>query len=182
MGTQASHHPEAGKSYGFVQKLEKYVSNLSLWFNWIAGGGLIMMLLLVIGDIIGIKIFSAPIPGGIELVGFLGVVVTGFAVAYTQVRHGHIMVDIIVSKFPPRLATIIHLLTLVMSMVFFTLLAWRSFDYGWVLQSSGEVSMTQRIPFYPFVYGMAFSFLVIFLVNFVEFIQSIIKVGQIWSQ
>ena len=46
MGTQASHHPEAGKSYGFVQKLEKYVSNLSLWFNWIAGAGLIIGMLI----------------------------------------------------------------------------------------------------------------------------------------
>ena len=182
MANQASNKRSAAQSNSFIQNFEKYVNKLSQWFSWIAGGGLVLMLILVIGDIIGIKIFSAPIPGAIELVAFLGVVVTGFAVAYTQVRHGHIMVDFIVSKFPPVLASVIHVLTLIMAMIFFVLLAWRSFDYGYILQSSGEVSMTQKIPFYPFVYGMAFGFLVIFMVTVVEFIQSIIKVGKVWSR
>jgi TRAP-type C4-dicarboxylate transport system permease small subunit len=182
MDTQASERQRMTRTYRVVQVLDKWTSNLSLWLNWIAGGGLVLMLLLVIGDIIGIKIFSAPIPGAIEIVAFLGVVVIGFAVAYTQVLHGHIRVDFIVLKFPPRLASIIDILMLILGMTFFILLSWRSFDYGYILQSSGEVSMTQRLPFYPFVYGMAVCFLVTFLVLLVEFIKSIIKAGKVWSR
>lgn len=182
METQASERQRVAQSSSFIQKLEKYVRKISLWFNWIAGGGLVLMLLLVVGDIIGIKVFSAPIPGAIELVAFLGVVVIGFAVAYTQVLHGHINVDFIVMKFPPRVAAVIDVLMLFLGMSFFILLAWRSFDYGYILQSSGEVSMTAKLPFYPFVYGMALCFLVTFLVLLVEFFKSIMKVGKIWTR
>jgi TRAP-type C4-dicarboxylate transport system permease small subunit len=182
METQASQRQRAAKTYSFIQKVEKYVNNISLWLNWIAGGGLVLMLLLVVGDIVGIKIFSAPIPGAIEIVAFLGTVVIGFAVAYTQVLHGHIRVDFIVLKFPPRLAAVIDVLMLILGMAFFILLAWWSFGYGYILQASGEVSMTQKLPFYPFVYGLACCFLVTFLVILVEFIKSIIKVGKVWSQ
>jgi len=182
METQASERQRVAQSSSFIQKLEKYVRKISLWLNWVAGGGLVFMLLLVVGDIIGIKVFSAPIPGAIELVAFLGVVVIGFAVAYTQVLHGHINVDFIVMKFPPRVAAVIDVLMLFLGMSFFILLAWRSFDYGYILQSSGEVSMTAKLPFYPFVYGMALCFLVTFLVLLVEFFKSIMKVGKIWTR
>ena len=182
METQASERQRVAQSSSFIQKLEKYVRKISLWLNWVAGGGLVLMLLLVVGDIIGIKVFSAPIPGAIELVAFLGVVVIGFAVAYTQVLHGHINVDFIVIKFPPRVTAVIDVLMLFLGMSFFILLAWRSFDYGYILQSSGEVSMTAKLPFYPFVYGMALCFLVTFLVILVEFFKSIMKVGKIWTR
>jgi TRAP-type C4-dicarboxylate transport system permease small subunit len=67
MDTQASAR-RIGESNRFIQKMEVYTNNLSKWLNWIAGGGLVLMLALVVGDIIGIKIFAAPIPGGIEYV------------------------------------------------------------------------------------------------------------------
>ncbi len=182
METQATQRQRIAQTYHFIQIMEKYVNKLSLWLNWIAGGGLIVMLLLVVGDIIGIKIFSAPIPGAIEMVAFMGVVVIGFAIAYTQTLHGHIRVDFIVLKFPPRLAAVMDVLMLILGMALFILLAWRSFDYALILQRSGEVSMTQKLPFFPFVYGLAFCFVVTFLVLLVEFIKSLIKVGKVWNR
>jgi TRAP-type C4-dicarboxylate transport system permease small subunit len=181
METQASAR-QVGGSSKFIQKLDIYATNISKWFNWIAGGGLVAMLLLVVGDIIGIKILAAPIPGGIELVAFLGVVVVGFAIAYTQVLHGHIKVDFIVMKFPPRLAAVVDLLMLILGMGFFVVLTWRSFDYARVVQVSGEVSMTQGIPFYPFIYGLSLCYLVTFFVLLVEFLKSIVRVGKVWNR
>jgi len=140
------------------------------------------MLVLVIADIIGIKVFSSPVPGAIEVVAFLGVVVIGFAIAYTQVLHGHIKVDFIVMKFPPRLRSVIDVLIQILGMALFVMLAWRSIDYAQVLQASGEVSMTQRIPFYPFIYALAFCYLITFLVLAVEFAKSLLKVGKTWSR
>jgi TRAP-type C4-dicarboxylate transport system permease small subunit len=181
METQSSAR-QAGETNRFVRRLETYSANLSKWLNWIAGAGLIAMLALVVGDIIGIKIFASPIPGGIELVAFLGVIVIGFAIAYTQVLHGHIKVDFIVMKFPPKFAAVIDVLMLILGMGFFVVLTWRSFDYARVVQISGEVSMTQGIPFYPFIYGLSLCYLVTFFVIFVEFLKSIAKVGRVWTR
>lgn len=161
--------------------IEKYVNLLSKWLYWIAGAGLIAMLGLVIGDIIGIKALAHPIPGGIEVTALLGAVVIGFAIAYVQVLHGHIQVDFFIMKLPPRPRAVVDAIMLFFGIVFFIVLTWRSLDYGRILQVSGEVSMTQKIPFYPFVYGLAFSYFVTTLVLLVEFIKSIMKVGKKWT-
>ena len=181
METQSSLTPDSG-SRSSLKYIEKYTTLLSKWFYWIAGAGLIGMLVLVVADIFGIKVLSNPIPGGIEVVGFLGVVVIGFAIAYVQVLHGHIQVDFVIMKLPPRPKAAIDTLTTFLGVVFFAVLAWRTLDYGQSLQISGEVSMTQKIPFYPFVYALAACYLVTLLVLLVEFLKAIMKVGKRWTQ
>ncbi len=159
-----------------IERLEKLIVTLSRWCYWVAGIGLVAMLALIIADIFGNKIFSSPIPGAIELVGFLGVVVTAFAIAYTYVLGGHIQVDFVVFKLPARLRNISLSLMHLLGITLFVVLAWRSYEFGWVVQSSGEVSMTQGIPFYPFIYALAFCSLVTALVLLMEFIKSVLSV------
>ena len=101
---------------------------------WIAGAGLVGMLLLIVADVIGIKIFSRPVPGGIEIVSFLAVVAIAFAVAYTQVMQGHVAVDFIVEKFPRRAKLIIDVIMIFFSVCLFALMAWYSFKYAGKLQ------------------------------------------------
>jgi TRAP-type C4-dicarboxylate transport system permease small subunit len=170
-----------GRDPGVVNLVEKYLSQVSKWLYWIAGAGLIGMLALVVADIVGIKALSRPIPGGIEVTAFLGVVVVGFAIAFVQVLHGHIQVDFIIMKLPPRARAAIEILTTFLGIAFFIILAWRSLDYGRIVQTTGEVSMTQRIPFYPFIYGLAFCYLVTFLVLILELIKVVMKAGKNWT-
>jgi TRAP-type C4-dicarboxylate transport system permease small subunit len=180
METRASSVRQSGAE-SKITRVEKYTTLLSRWFYWIAGAGLIGMLALVVADIFGIKVLSHPIPGGIEVTAFLGVVVIGFAIAFVQVLHGHIQVDFIIMKLPPRPRAVIEAFTTFLGIGFFVLLAWFTLDYGWTLQLSGEVSMTQKIPFYPFIYALAACYLVIFLVLLVEFSKMIVKAGKRWT-
>lgn len=156
---------------GKIDRLEKFVSSLSNWLLWVAGAGLVAMLCLTLADIIGIKLFNWPIPGAIEIVGFLGVVVTAFAIAYTQFRRGHIEVEVLVMRLPRLARKVIESIVTLAGLVLFALLAWRSYDYGRVLQTTGEVSMTQGIPFYPFIYGIAFCSISVCLVLLAQFLR-----------
>ena len=113
---------------------------------------------------------------------FLGVVVTGFAVAWTQVLHGHIQVDFITMRLTPYTRVVLEVLTGFLGMAVFALLAWQSWEYGQMMRDTGEVSMTKRIPFYPFIWGLALCYLITFFVLTVEFIKSILKVGKKWNQ
>ena len=160
---------------GKIDRLEKFANSSSNWLNWVAGAGLVGMLSLTMADIIGIKLFSWPIPGGIEIVAFLGVVVTAFAIAYTQVLRGHIKVEFVVMRLPKRVQGGIAALVSLLGLALFALLAWRSYDFGRVLQVTGEVSMTQRIPYYPFVYAIAFCCIPVCLVLLVEILRSVAK-------
>lgn len=160
---------------GKIDRLERFTKSLSNWFSWVAGAGLVAMISLIVADIIGIKFFNWPIPGAIEMVGFLGVVVTAFAIAYTQVLRGHIQVEFFVMRLPKRLQASVIALVSLLGVTLFALLAWRSYDFARILQSTGEVSMTQRIPFYPFVDAIAFCCLPVCLVLLAEFLKSITK-------
>ena len=163
---------------GKLDRFEKFVNSLSSWLNWIAGVGLVAMLALIIADIIGAKLFKWPIPGGIEMVGFLGVVVATFAIAQTQILHGHIEVEFMVTRLPKTAQKAISIFIYSLGMTLFALLSWQSFEFGHTLQSSGEVSMTQEIPFYPLVYSMGFCCIVVFLVLLVQCIMTVIKVRK----
>jgi TRAP-type C4-dicarboxylate transport system permease small subunit len=133
------------------------------------------MLGLTVADIIGIKLFRHPVPGAIELVAFLGVVVTAFAIAFTQVRRGHIQVEFFVMRLPEHARAGVIALVSLLGIALFALLAWQSFEFGQSLQASGEVSMTQRIPFYPFVYALTFCCIPICLVLLADFLKSVTK-------
>ncbi len=165
----------------WLRKLEKVIGMISRWLNWIAGAGLISMLSLVVFDIIGIKLFSQPIPGGIEIVAFLGVVVIGFAIAWTQVLKGHIQVDFIVMKISDRPRAVIDAVMTLFGIAFFVILGWQTWVYAQSIQSSGEVSMTQQIPFFPFIYGLAVCYFVTILVLVVDFLKTILKAGKTWN-
>ena len=158
-----------------INRLEKFAKSFSDWLNWVGGAGLIAMLGLIVADIIGVKCFKWPIPGAIELAGFLGVVVIAFAIAYTQVLRGHIQVEFFVMRLPKRVQASMIALVSLFGLVLFALLGWQSSEFGRVLQSSGEVSMTQNIPFYPFVYAIAFCSFAVCLVLLVEFLKSVVK-------
>jgi len=158
-----------------IDRFRKLSGSFSQWLNWVAGAGLVVMLGLTAADILGVKFFNYPIPGAIEFVGFLGVVVVAFGIAYTQVLRGHIQVEFFITKLPKRMQGGVTAFVSLLGIVLFALLAWQSYHLGHNLQVSGEVSMTQRIPFYPFVYAIAFCCLSVCLVLSEEFLRSFIK-------
>jgi TRAP-type C4-dicarboxylate transport system permease small subunit len=170
-----------GPEESVLIRLDRYVALLTRVLFGLAGVGLVGMLLLIVADIIGIKILSRPVPGGIEIVSFLAVVAIGGAVAYTQVVHGHVAVDFVVEKFPRRARLAIDLVMIFLSICLLALLSYYSFKYAGRLRDTGEVSMTQKIPFYPFVYGMAVCFVATLLVLILQFAKAIAKAVDNWT-
>jgi len=154
-----------------MERLKKITELVNRSLNWVAGIGLVAMLALTFADVIAVKAFKSPIPGAIEMVSFLSVVVIAFAIAYTLQLKGHIQVEFFVSRLPVRIRSVIGILVSAAGIVLFALLAWRSYEYARVLQLSGEVSMTQRIPFYPFVYAIAFCCIPVCLQLVVELLD-----------
>jgi len=173
---------EKGPQQGILPRLDRYVAIGTKVLFYIAGIGLVGMLVLIVADVIGIKILSKPVPGGIEYVSFLSVVAIAFAVPFTQVMKGHVAVDFIIEHFPRRSKAVVEVLTTLLSVCLFALLTYYSFKYAGDLRSSGEVSMTQKIPFYPFVYGMAVALAATLIVLLLDLAKSIIKAATTWTR
>jgi TRAP-type C4-dicarboxylate transport system, small permease component len=168
-------HPRGVVMSSKIASFEKFAYTFSNRLNRIAGAGMVAMLVLIVADIIATKAFKWPIPGGIEMVGFLGVIVIAFSIAQTQVLHGHIEVEFLVTHLPKTAQKVTASIVYSFGMVLFAVLAWKSYDFGHILQASGEISMTQGIPFYPFVYGIAFCCISVFLVLLVQLLRTLTK-------
>ena len=156
-----------------MNQFEIIVKRVSYYLNWISGVGLIAMAILAVADIIGNKAFKHPLPGGIEIVGFLGVIVAAFAIAHTQVLRGHIEVEFIIERFPKKLQKYINIFNCVCLVVLWAIIGWRSFDFALILINTGEVSMTERIPFYPFVLLTVLCYILTFFVFIMQLIKEI---------
>ncbi|HEX15651.1 MAG TPA: TRAP transporter small permease [Deltaproteobacteria bacterium] len=143
--------------------LLRFIKRLARILNWIAGWSLIGMTALTCADVI-LRAFRRPILGTYEIVGFLGAVVIAFALAETTVERGHVAVEVLVTRLPLRIQGIIYLITHLLGIFLFLLIAYECWSYGNDLKASGEVSLTLKLPFFPILYGISVSALVVCLI------------------
>lgn len=148
----------------------------SLWiarrFGIIASVAIFSMMALTCADVI-LRLFRMPIPGTYEIVSFMGAVAVSFAVAHTSVEKGHVAVSLVVQLLPERAQAVIESIIAALGMILFALIAWQSVLYGLDCQSSGEVSLTLQLPFYPIIYGVALAAGVVCLVLLVDLLNAI---------
>lgn len=133
---------------------------------------LVAMMLLTSSDVI-LRYLGYPIPGSYEVVGFLAAIVIAFPIAYTQILRGHIAIEFLVSHFPKRAQTVIDSITCVLSIGVFSLLAWQCSVLATKLWSLGRVSETLEMPFFPFVYGVAFGCAIMCVVLLIDLSNSL---------
>jgi len=76
-----------------MELLDKISRVLNEILIWIAGVSLVTMILLTCANIF-LRLVWMPVKGTYELMGFFGAIVTAFALGYTQIKRGHIGIDI----------------------------------------------------------------------------------------
>ncbi len=99
-----------------------------------------------------LRFFGHPIKGTFELMGFLGAMVAGLALAGTQAGKGHIVITIFQDRFPKMMRAVLDLLTSMLCLAFFGLVAWQTWDLAFSIREFEEVSETLQIIYYPFVF------------------------------
>jgi len=155
----------------FLDKASKILNQV---FVCIAGVFLTAMILLACSNIF-LRIVWLPLKGTYELMGFFGAVVTAFALGYTQIKRGHIGIDIVVMQFSAKARRILHGINCFICMVFFSIAGWQIAKWARILWKTGEVTETLRIVFYPFTYGVALGCFVLALVLLVDLLRVLLE-------
>ncbi|EKN62340.1 TRAP-type C4-dicarboxylate transport system, small permease component [Schinkia azotoformans MEV2011] len=160
------------KNAAGINMFEKFTIKVSKFFAWISGSAVIVMMLLIV--INGIKrIFSTPILGTTEIVGWLAAISVSFALGFTQIHRGHVDIDLLVSKFPKGLQKVLRIIVAFLSLGFFGIVGWQLFQYAFSLSANRNVSQTLGVIYYPFVILSALGFFVFVLVLLKDLISEI---------
>lgn len=154
---------------------DRVVSLLSKLCDQIAQIGVFVMFLLIIGNILGRKVWK-PIYGTYDYVCFIAAIVVAFALAYCALQKGHIQVEVLVARFSERAQGIIGSITNILSLGIFSLITWQCVVLANDMRRAGELSMTALVPFYPYIYAIAFGCALLCLVILADLIKSLVKV------
>ena len=152
--------------------LEKITTALNRWISWVAGGLLVAMVLFTVVNLIMVQA-DRPFVGATEIVSFLAALVAAFALGYTQIQRGHTRIDILVSRFPPRVQSIIDSIMFFIGMVLFGVATWQIVKLANRYWEMGSVSETLYIIFFPFIYAVALGCAFLCLVLLLDFLKSL---------
>lgn len=157
--------------------MERLVSYLSRAFMAAGGIALLLLVLLASGNVT-LRMFHIPYAGTYELVSFFGALVTAGALAHTQRRRDHIMVDIVTDRFPPFVRRVIDVVSDLLAAVLFGVATRQIWRWGDTIRINGELSETLQLKFFPFIYATAAGFGLLTLVLVIQMLRAVMRSGE----
>ena len=150
--------------------IEKISGLLNKLLTLLGGLFLMGMILLTCANILS-RLVWVPITGTFELMGFFGAISTAFALGYTQIKRGHIAVDVLVNTFSDKVKKALSIISNTICCLFFLIAAWQIAVKATTLMKTGEVTETLQVIYYPFTYAVAFGCLILSLTLITDIIR-----------
>jgi TRAP-type transport system small permease protein len=138
----------------------------------IAGGILACMIILTLFDVV-LRNFGHPITGSMEFIQYGGCIVFGFSIPLGTLLGSQVIVDIVTEKLSPEKKRIIEIVTRCVGIIIFLFIAYNFVVYGIDVSKTGERTASFKIPYYPFSFALAFSFLLQSFTIFYDLIKKI---------
>ncbi|MCX5811987.1 MAG: TRAP transporter small permease [Proteobacteria bacterium] len=140
--------------------------------NIIAGTDLTLMMFLTVADIF-MRTGGYPILGTYEIVALSLAIVIGFSIPQVSLDRGHVYMEIILDKLSTKNKAILNTFTRILCIFLFLIIGYNLFIIGNEFHSSGEVSSTLKMPFFPIAYCVG-------VCAFVECLVFVFDIVKIW--
>jgi TRAP-type C4-dicarboxylate transport system permease small subunit len=151
-----------------------FIKTLAKILNIIAGTALTFMMLLTVADVF-MRAGGSPILGVYELVSLSLAIVIGFSIPQVSLDRGHVYMEFILEMLPRRYRALLNTVTRVMCIILFIIIGYNLFLIGREFHTSGEVSSTLKIPFFPIAYFVG-------VCCFIECLVLIQQIAKIWGR
>jgi len=122
-------------------------------------------------DVIGRYLFNKPIIGTMERGELLLALMVFLSWGHTQIKKGHVNVELFISRFPPRAQAITNFATTFLALVLFSLIAWQGALSAKATYESGRLVYVIHWPRAPFQFFVPLGALILCLVLIVELVQ-----------
>ena len=115
----------------------------------------VVCMVYVVADVTRRGAVGTGFPGVVEVVELMGAVILSMGIGYLTFVRGHVAVDVLVMRLPPRRQAIFDLVNGAISLYFAVLLTRAMIKYGILNETSRWVTGVLAIPRHPFIYTVA---------------------------
>jgi TRAP-type C4-dicarboxylate transport system permease small subunit len=141
---------------------------------------LAVMMFVSTADVIGRYFFLRPIEGAWEIVSFAFVICGAMAIGYTQLIKGHIQINLVSDRLPPRGRAGLFILSYLICLGGSALVTWQGWLRAWdyMHKTLGGETITLGIALWPFmlIFTIGFFWLAfILLIDIYDLIVEVIK-------
>jgi len=151
--------------------MKKLIIRLGKLTDIIAGIFISFIVLLTVCDVI-LRFFGKPILGTYEIVSLGGgALAIGISSLFTYWEKSHIRVDTFVEKMPKNISHILNIVRRVMILFIVGMTGMALIVMGFQLLEAKEVTPTLFLPYYPIVWALGVSFLIVCLAVLYELIS-----------
>lgn len=162
--------------------MEKHISNLFKLVSGLAHGLMIvarvvvaLMVALITADVVLRYFFNRPIAGSYELIEFMMVFVVFLGLSFTQVRKGHLCINLFTKNLPVSIKVVLSSMTYLLSFSIFAVISWRLCVAAIGEYSNETVSTVLNIPIWISYWITVAGGIVLTTVFLADFLQSLIK-------
>tara|TARA_B100000315_G_scaffold12854_1_gene12110 strand:+ start:52 stop:678 length:627 start_codon:yes stop_codon:yes gene_type:complete len=127
-------------------RLYAHVENL---LNAVSALSITVLMLFAVVQVVGRKIFNAPIFGYIDWVEQIMVLFAFIGVAYCQREGGHVRMELIISSFRRRLLWLVEVVGMVIGLFIIGILIFTSFDHFLRAYEIGDSTINADLPVWP---------------------------------
>ena len=134
-----------------VLRVERAATAVARWLALAAGFALLGLSIVTVADALLRKFLSRPIQGTFEASELVMAAVVFFGMPYTGLTDGHVAVDMLANRLPPRGRHVVLALTAAVCALVLALIAWEMGLLAAEYARTARTTITARIPVLPFI-------------------------------
>lgn len=133
-----------------MKRLIKYIDLINEKIGLLCGWIILVMTLTVSFDVLMRYFFNRPTDWALELNMYLLVATSFLAGGYCMLHEGHVRVDVLYQKFPPRMKALVDVITSVFFFLFVFVIVWKGWQFAYDSFMQGKhSSQAMGWPLYP---------------------------------
>ena len=140
-------HPNTEQSW--VVPTSRRFRRLENLLNGISATSIVVLMLFAVVQVVGRKVFNAPIFGYIDWVEQIMVLFAFVGVAYCQREGGHVRMELIITNFRGRLLWLIEVIGVTIGLFIIGILIFTSFDHFLRAYEIGDSTINAELPVWP---------------------------------
>lgn len=128
-----------------ARRLRRSLEALETGLNLLSATILFFLMFYVTAEVTMRYLFNSPLPGHLEAAQLLIAPAVFLALSWVQARQGHVGMDLLHERLPPRGRALVDCITLSIALITFLAITWFSWESTWSAWEVGDVTPTANL-------------------------------------